>query len=241
MSNTKSKTEIFEELSPKYFYDVSAEAAVKFLNSQGFDITTLEEMTDDMVETLYNIKDGLLKFARKNGLHNKPLPKVSPDEEKLRDLTKSLFSYDELKSIFKKEYEGHKYINFNLHSGTNYEFIRGLDFFFKDGVSPIGIKFKFMGCDEDSYFCIVSKLIEYYLLFERPYDRSVTSSSPPTEIFNDKLKGRVFYEYTGSRKEPYAYSLLVEVYFDENYDITSYDDILRRDRFFKIIKTIEIK
>ena len=221
MANTKTKTEIFEELSPKYFYDVSAEAAVKFLNSQGFDITTLEEMTDNMVDILRksSIKGSpLFLFARLNDLHNKPLPKVSPDEEKLRfdDSYQIYFTtFDSEREYVKRKLE-EGVRSFEVITKKRYRFYRGINKLLDDdNLREIGIKFKFIGCDEDSYFCdVYEQLTKYKLSF---------------------ISGR--YERDISTVE--KVELLVEVYPDEDYDRTYYDGLLNRHRYFNIVKAID--
>ena len=218
MANTKTKTEIFEELSPKYFYDVSPEAAVKFLNSQGFDITTLEEMTDNMVDILRKKGTQILLFARLNGLHNKPLPKVSPDEEKLR--------FDDSYQLYFKRFDSEEeYVKSKLEEGVRsfevitkkrYRFYRGINKLLDDdNLREIGIKFKFIGCDEDSYFYHVDEEVEKYKfnLISHRYDTKY--------LYVNKVE------------------LLVEVYPDEDYDRTYYDGLLNRHRYFKIVKAID--
>lgn len=223
MSNTKSKTEIFEELSPKYFYDVSPEAAVKFLNSQGFDITTLEEMTDNMVDILRksSIKGSpLFLFARLNDLHNKPLPKVSPDEEKLRfddDYQICFTTFDSEREYVKRKLE-EGVRSFEVITKKRYRFYRGINKLLDDdNLREIGIKFKFIGCDEDSYFYHVDEEVTKYKfnLISHRFDTKYSHV--------DKVE------------------LLVEVYPDENYDIISYDRLLNRHRYFKIVKAIDIR
>lgn len=224
MANTKTKTEIFEELSPKYFWDVSAEAAVKFLNSQGFDITTLEEMTDNMVDILRKSSmkgSPLLLFARLNGLHNKPLPKVSPDEEKLRfdDSYQPYFTSFASEEEYKKRKLEEGVRSFEVITKKRYRFYRGINKLLDDNdLREIGIKFKFIGCDEDSYFCDVYEQVTQYTytlsLYKDYYNTDISSSVKTLE-------------------------LLVEVYPDENYDRTYYDGLLNRHRYFKIVKAID--
>lgn len=218
MSNTKSKTEIFEELSPKYFYDVSADAAVKFLNSQGFDITTLDEMTDDMVDILRKSSmkgSPLLLFARLNDLHNKPIPKVSPDEEKLSFDDDYCYKGGEAEEYARRKMkEEIKF--FEVITKTRYRFYRGINKLLDDDyLREIGIKFKFIGCDEDSYFYHVYEEVTKYEfnLISHRYDTKY--------LYVDKVE------------------LLVEVYPDEDYDRTYYDRLLNRHRHFKIVKAID--
>ena len=233
MSNTKSKTEIFEELSPKYFYDVSPEAAVKFLNSKGFDITTLDEITEDMVTSLYEAGVDLLKFARLNGLHNKPIPKVSTDKEKFPYI-KSEFNhaYSDTKIIAKKKYENKTECFEVVVKEEGCRLVRGIDKFTN---KLTRLQLKFIGCDEDTYISWQTKCIEKYKLIYHKYSDIITG----IVVFSDRsIDLKEAYECI-EKKSLHKYDILVEVYPDENYDITYYEELLNRNRYFKIIKSIK--
>ena len=180
MSNTKSKTEIFEELSPKYFYDVSPKATVKFLNSEGYNITTLDELDDNAIAFLCNNKLGLYKFALERRLHNKPLQKVSPGEEQLptyydnksldnnyffswyRGISELLNSYSTIHRM------GKTFISSNEHENIVFQFI-------------------FNGFDEDDYF--------YYEYSSDSSKKNIIYSSLEEVHFDSSLIGPRFKNY----------------------------------------------
>ena len=174
-------------------------------------------MTDDMVQSLYNKRPDLLKFARANGLHNKPLPKVSPDEEKLRfDDSYQLYftGFAEEEYVKRKLEEGVR--SFEVITRKRYRFYRGINKLLDDDhLLRVGIQFKFMGCDEDSYFREVYEQLTKYK-FSLISGRHERDSSTVEKV-----------------------ELLVEVYPDENYDVNYYDEFLIRFRYFKIVKAID--
>ena len=74
---------MFNKVSHEFLYDVSKDAVIRYLNDNGHEIRNLNDITDEMISFLWVNRLHLYASARENGLHDKPVTKFSPGEEKL--------------------------------------------------------------------------------------------------------------------------------------------------------------
>ena len=147
---------MFDRISHELLYDCSREALIKFLSAKGYDTNNL---TDEAISFLFVNRLPLYVFARENGVHNKPVTKFSPDEEKLphRDSCKEHPYFDR---------DGYGYVLYEGKSKTTsiecivrgLSNIRGLN---SDDVARSKMYFSFKGCNDDTYFYIYEYEYEY--------------------------------------------------------------------------------